>query len=251
MHEDRKHSEQTRHPEVVLEIARLDGDVLRIRHAVEMAQVFFRLDPSAHGPKAYDTLIRSSKPDRIETSDISAINATMAARTPLYRWQDLIALDRPAWLMELDPSWALFELTDGDWTARHVESKIASALAAMIAPGRRLSVVTKVLHMKRPALIPVCDRLVLEQLGAPANVDHDPAAAAAFIGHVRCEGRRNIDGLRAVQERLAAEGRSLPLVRIFEALVWQSHPEVWYHKLAALVDEWLDGEPHTSDAATG
>lgn len=232
----------TRPPEVVLEIARLDGDVLRIRHAVEMAQVFFRLDPSAHGPKAYDTLIRSSKPDRIETSDISAINATMAARTPLYRWQDLIALDRPGWLTEVHPSWSLFELTDGDWASLHVEARIVDALAAMIAPGRRLSVVTKVLHMKRPALVPVCDRLVLDQLGAPANVDHDPVAAAEFIGHVRREGRRNIDGLRAVQERLAAEGRAASLVRIFEALVWQSHPEVWYQKLAALVDEWSDDE---------
>ena len=56
---------------------------------------------------------------------------------------------------------------------------------------------------------------------------------------MRCEGRRNISGLKAVQERLATEGRAVSLVRIFEALVWQSHPEVWYHKLAALVgDSW-------------
>lgn len=82
-----------RRSEIVLEIARMDGEMLRIRHAAEMAQVFFRLDPSANGPKAYDTLIRASNPDRLEILDISAINATMAARTPLYRWQDLIALD--------------------------------------------------------------------------------------------------------------------------------------------------------------
>lgn len=142
-------------------------------------------------------------------------------------------------------------MTDGEWSSQQVEDKIAIALAAMIAPGRRLSVVTKVLHMKRPALIPVCDRLVLEQLGAPAGVDHDPAASAAFIGHVRREGRRNIDGLRAVQDRLGREGRSCSLVRIFEALVWQSHPGVWYHKLALLINEWLDGEPGTAEGALG
>ena len=240
----------TRPPEVVLEIARVDGGVLRIRHAAEMAQVFFRLDPSANGPKAYDNLVGRSSKDRFEVSDVSAINATMAARTPLYRWQDLIALDRPSWLAELHPSWSLFELTDTEWVSLNVEAKIATALAAMIAPGRRLSVATKVLHMKRPALVPVCDRLVLEQLGAPAGVDHDPIAAASFIGHVRRAGRRNIDGLRAGQGRLAAEGRAASLVRIFEALVWQSHPEVWYHKLAQLIDEWLDDEAPAVEGAS-
>lgn len=69
--------------EIVIEIERLDGGTLQIRHATEMAQVFFRLDPSANGPKSYDALVVLSRKDRIEESDIHAINGTMAARSPL------------------------------------------------------------------------------------------------------------------------------------------------------------------------
>lgn len=236
--------------EVVIEVQRLDGGTLRIRHAAEMAQVFFRLDPSANGPKAFDTLATKTNSGGIEVSDVSIINATMAARTPLYRWQDLIAQNRPAWLAALDKRWSLFDLTDEAWTDLEVERKIADALGEMIGPGRRLAVVTKVLHMKRPDLIPVCDRLVLDQVGAPPGVDQNPIRSAAVIGHMRHEGQRNLPALREIQGRLEGDGYHRSLVRIFEVLIWQSHPDVWYQKLAPIIAEWL-GETQVEFGGAG
>lgn len=193
--------------EVVVEVRRLDGGTLRIRHAAEMSQVFFHIDPSANGPKAYDTLVQRSTKDRIEESDVHAINGTMAARSSIANWADLITQGPSPWLAEIDPSWALLELKDQDWASLGVELSLANALRAAFGRGRRLSVVTKVLHMKRPELIPVCDALVLQQVGAPVGVDGDPARAAAFIGHLRQEGRRNLSGLQAIQDRLKLAGR--------------------------------------------
>jgi hypothetical protein len=229
--------------EVVIEVLRLDGGTLRIRHAAEMAQVFFRLDPSANGPKSYDACVARSPKDRIVAEDIKAINTTMAAHARLHWWQALIDQAEPAWLTSLDPSWSLFDLTDDSWASLGIEASIANTFSVMFGYGRRLSVVTKVLHMKRPDLIPVCDALVLQQVGAPAGIDDDPAKAAAFIAHLRKEGRCNLPGLRVIQDHLQMEGRTPSLLRIFEALIWQSHPSVWYQKLAPLIAEWLDEKP--------
>ena len=42
---------------------------------------------------------------------------------------------------------------------------VISALIAITAPHRNVSVSTKMLHLKRPALIPVLDDLVIENIG--------------------------------------------------------------------------------------
>ena len=227
---------------VALRVGRLDGGTLRIPHAIEMAQVFFHLDPSANGQNSYDMYVATDAhpKDRIVEEDVAAINRTMAARSSHAYWRELITEDPLPWLAALAPSWRLLDLSDEAWAA--VEARLAAAFEAAFGRGRRLSVVTKVLHIKRPDLIPVCDALVLQQLGAPAGTDGDPEKAVAFIGHVRREGRRNLPGLRAIQDCLKREGRTTSLLRIFEALIWQSHPNVWYQKLAPLIDEWLNPE---------
>lgn len=48
-------------PERAIELHRLDGGTLTIKHATEMAQAFFRLDLSARGPGAYDAQIIHSR----------------------------------------------------------------------------------------------------------------------------------------------------------------------------------------------
>lgn len=233
-------------PEVIIEVRRLDGGTLRIPHAIEMAQVFFHLDQSANGQNSYDIYVATNgRPkDRIVEEDVAAINRTMAARSSHAYWRELITEDPLPWLAALAPSWRLLDLSDEAWSA--VEARLAAAFEASFGRGRRLSVVTKVLHIKRPDLIPVCDALVLQQLGAAAGTEGDPAKAAAFIGHLRVESRRNLSGLRAIQDRLKSGGRAPSLLRIFEALIWQSHSEVWYSKLAPLVAEWLEPREGTA-----
>lgn len=78
---------------------------------------------------------------------------------------------------------------------------------------------TKVLYLKRPALIPILDSLVGEQVGWTLGIP-----AIMLIEHLRQEGRRNLDILRATQSHLARLGIERSLVRILDVLLWVSHP---------------------------
>lgn len=212
---------------VILDIRRLDGGRLRIERAEETAQAFFRLDRSSVGLKAYDTVAPKSSRDQIEKSDIDAINGTMAARSSSKHWTGLISQGKLAWLDALNPEWVLFELDDGEWTSLGVEAKLAEAFSGCFGKGRRLSVITKVLHMKRPNLIPVCDRYVLEQVGAEPGTDAHPTRAAGLIGHLRREGIRNLANLQRISGSLNLERSTPSLLRIFEAIIWQTHVANW------------------------
>jgi hypothetical protein len=78
-------------------------------------------------------------------------------------------------------------------------------------------------HIKRPALIPVCDAFVLRLLGIPGE---SAASGVAATVHLREEGRRNLETLEGLQARLVDElGVSRTLVRIADALIWGSHPD--------------------------
>ena len=81
---------------------------------------------------------------------------------------------------------------------------------------------TKALHPKRPALIPMLDSVVQRYLEAD-----DPGADAPFgeraVGLMRGYKRdldRNGATLRAVRRELARRGRELTEVRILDLLVW-------------------------------
>lgn len=207
-------------------INRLDrGPRLVVERADELAVDFFTLDASSVGPNAYDAWAGRTDPDRITTDDVLAINRTMRARSPHLAWQPLVAAARPLpWLAALDPAWDLFELSDDAWAAGGCAALIQTALSGAVGPWRNLSVATKVLHLKRPRLVPVLDRLVLEQLGGMPTT-----APIDLVHHLRSEGRANLEPLRAIQASLAArkaDGRPIrrSLVRILDALLWATHP---------------------------
>ncbi len=206
------------HPLVTVTIARMGpGPSLAIEGAGRLAFDFFTLDASS-APGGYDDLAGRGEPDRVTDADIVAINTTMRARSAHSAWADLTEHHGPLpWLVDLDPTWDLIALDEETWT-RTAQAAMAAAIAATVARGRGLSVATKVLHVKRPGLFPVLDSLVLQQLGATESV-----APVAIVKHLRVEGRRNLDALRAIQAALRpAHERSL--VRILDALLWSSHP---------------------------
>ena len=217
---------------VRIEIERLDGgSTLVIDGAQWLAELFFRLDPSAVGGSPYDARVAVTPRDRFEDEDITAVNRTMAAHASHIWWSDLLDLERPKWLADLDTAWDLYQLSDGAWEAERVSERLARALAAMDAKHRKLAVITKMLHLKRPALVPVLDRLVVDQLGAHGK---DPVRV---IEHMRACGRRNLDALLAVQGHLAGmtgeDGLPIrrTLVRITDALLWTAHPGSSLHPL--------------------
>jgi hypothetical protein len=94
--------------------------------------------------------------------------------------------------------------------------------------GIGVSKVTKALHPKRPALIPMLDSVVQAYLA-----DDDPGARAAFdvraLALVRGYKREldtNRAAMRALRRELARRGFQLSEVRILDILIWSAVTEV-------------------------
>jgi hypothetical protein len=202
----------------IVEIRRIgSGPALLIEDAERLALDFFRHDPSS-ALGGYDDLAGRGEADRVTTRDIVAINTTIRARSPHKVWETLTEGARAhGWLEAVDPGWDLIDLDDRTWKAQ-ARQAVESALSTAIAPGRGLSVASKVLHLKRPRLFPVLDRLVLEQLGVTQSVP-----PMRVIDHLRRDGRRNMQPLQAVRESVSPYF-DRPLIRILDALLWASHP---------------------------
>jgi hypothetical protein len=88
--------------------------------------------------------------------------------------------------------------------------------------GVGFSKMTKALHPKRPALIPMLDSVVQKYLES-----HDPGAQAPFgeraLGLVEGYKRdldRNRTALRAIRQELAGRSYGLSEVRILDLLIW-------------------------------
>jgi hypothetical protein len=93
--------------------------------------------------------------------------------------------------------------------------------------GVGLSKMTKTLHPKRPALIPMLDSVVQRHLQ-----DADPGAAAPFGERARALVRgykRDIDlnraALRSAQRELDRRGHAVSEVRILDLLIWSVEVE--------------------------
>jgi hypothetical protein len=89
-------------------------------------------------------------------------------------------------------------------------------------PGVGFAKMTKALHGKRPALVPILDSVVQRYLA-----DDDLGADAPFgeraLGLVRGYKRdldRNRSALRAMQRELARQGHDITEVRILDLLIW-------------------------------
>ena len=95
--------------------------------------------------------------------------------------------------------------------------------------GIGFSKMTKALHKKRPALIPMLDSVVQAYLEATAvrTPSSEPFAhrAVALVRNYKREVDRNRAGLRAIKEELAGRGYELTEVRILDILIWSVFAE--------------------------
>ena len=96
---------------------------------------------------------------------------------------------------------------------------LEAVFAAALGPYRNHAVATKVLHLKRPLLIPILDSLVVEQIGGGERTP-----PIDLVLHLRAEGQRNRFALRQVQASLEEARITRPLVRILDVLLWSGHP---------------------------
>jgi hypothetical protein len=219
---------------VQVRIARVGGEPpLMIDNADWLAEAFFAMDPSGK-PGGFDDMARETAPTRIEPKDVDAINGTMRARSPQKAWTAV--KDRElSWLAAVSPNWELAKLDDVGWRDNAAPA-LESALTELLQKGRGVSVSTKMLHLKRPRLVPVLDSLVVTQLGAP--MASTPAKAVALINHVRRVIHDNADGLQRIIDYLGAQGVDRSPVRVLDALLWGSHKDSWIAPLMPLLDRW-------------
>lgn len=117
--------------------------------------------------------------------------------------------------------------------------------AAMTSKFVLLASATKVLHRKRPALVPVIDSVVAghymrtteeRALLSRAWQERNPAAE---VGHlalraIRKDFQAAAAELREFQEALAREGFILSLVRILDILVWTEKETVGSYRVATV-----------------
>jgi Family of unknown function (DUF6308) len=196
---------------------------LVIQDAESRAEHFFRTDLSSVHRDSYDRHVLSRRfSHKITERDIVAINATMAARASHGDWAEFWANDDdiPS-LVAVALTWDLLEMTDTEWLTCGVSERLADVLAAIWGYQRKLSRVTKVLHIKRPALIPVCDSYVVQAVGGRSVTVAD---GVRVIEHLRKQGRANLPTLKAIQTSLAQTGFDRSLVRILDAIIWSNDP---------------------------
>lgn len=201
---------------------------------------FFGTDPSSAAQHSYDAYVANgvSPPDRIVEADIVAINTTMSARSPHADWQELIGHGDLSELHVIDPTWDLFLTRQEVWSEQSVPEKLAALFNLVIGKGIGISRATKVLHIKRPQLIPVCDSYVLRLMGIPGE---DAASGVALIQHLRSLAHDLLPALQDLQRQLRELGCDRSLVRIVDGLIWSSHPDTWLSRQATGVPAFSPG----------
>jgi hypothetical protein len=218
-----------RYPAAVTAELRIRRPDLVVADPYARALKFFSEDASSVGPLAYDPYIAGggSPPNRIVLEDVVAINRTMRARSSHSRWEPVIERGELPELAAVDPKWDGFMTSDDEWERSEILLRITSLIDAILGRGVGVSVATKVLHIKRPALIPICDSYVLQLMGIPGITG---ASAAALIQHLRDSREELLPVLNEIQARLRAVGIDRTLVRIMDVLIWGSHPDTWLYR---------------------
>jgi hypothetical protein len=88
--------------------------------------------------------------------------------------------------------------------------------------GVGFSKMTKTLHPKRPALIPMLDAYVQEYLGGPAREEPFAAQATELVRGYKVHLDRNRPALVQLTRQLAVRGHRLTEVRLLDLLIWSA-----------------------------
>lgn len=209
---------------------RRDGQTDSVPRFLEMLCAFCSSSPDDSRPDFPERVARQHRdhPNEITELDVAALRRLMVARnlTPdvVQELQESPAIRET--VSRIDCAWHLFYMPDDSWEQIEVAGKIADALeATMNVHGVGLAVGTKLLHLKRPHLIPMCDSFTVRRL-----LDEVPgqpqAAAMRCIARFREIGIANLDTIaRAtahLQQRIPVSDAyyGASLVRALEAVIW-------------------------------
>lgn len=189
---------------------------IRIERALEMALDFVERDGSY---QAYD--LASVKQDDVLTeSDIRVANAMIARMSPrviagIYARARVINS-----ALEQIPASATLAVADGAIPWRALE-ELMRAMDGI--PEVRLARQTKVLHKKRPALIPILDSVLETYLRRVDRLRRtgDPARdAVELIRSYKRELDENLSALQSLQQELRRRGIDLTECRLLDLFLW-------------------------------
>ena len=105
---------------------------------------------------------------------------------------------------------------------------LGSLFQSVIAKNVRLARATKILHMKRPNLIPILDSVVVDNytwplaLAIDSSVAHrpEPLQGVEYCMIIKTDLDANMGALTRMRARLEDAGIRLSLVRILDILLW-------------------------------
>ncbi len=166
----------------LLRIDREDSEHL-VLDALGLARAFFASDPSSL-PGSYDSLAGSGDPDRVVIEDVIAMNTTMRAMSGRRAWEPVLSGDQ-SWLAAIPRDLDLIETEESEWREIGGDALLSAAIQSCIHRGIGLAGVTKLLHLKRPRLIPILDSFVAQMMGVaipeePDLVEFSLAFSSAF-----------------------------------------------------------------------
>ena len=154
-------------PDPRLHITTMIDTTLDVANSRRLAEVFFELDPSSRQPPgpdstiSYDDWSRQTARNRIEPYDVTVLNTSMRARTQPEVWQPLHDAEDLDWLEAVDPDWDLLSMPQDEFDRRDIGAVVERLAASLLRKWINVSVATKMLHLKRPRLMPVLDPLVV------------------------------------------------------------------------------------------
>lgn len=207
---------------------RVTGEKIRVttgegRGWIAASDVISRI-PHLHFLRFYDAA-HPGDPNRIEPQDwgIPALlgapvpNKVLQAVTPEY----LSACD--AALVSVSPQWSLMD----DVAATEYRLVVKTLLEELTAPtGIAKAIATKIVHKKRPNLIPVVDSVIARvyKLRSPTDL---------IFGPFRDDLIANHGALQPIKESAASvSGRDISVVRALELSIWLTSVEAGSYRAA-------------------
>lgn len=195
------------------------------------------------GHRSYDARTLTTHPNQVDREDIRVLNASLRAmimKTQL--WEPLFAAGELPWLVALERDWDLVTMPASAWEAWTIVDLVARAIAEVVAvKGRGIEQATKLIHLKRPALVPVVDSFVAKAIGARLSAEASTTTRVAqtrvILEHFRRVGVELRPQLEQVDAHLRSTGLERSLVRILDCLIWCSEAEAWI-ALAEVVARW-------------
>jgi hypothetical protein len=196
---------------------------------------FFRRNiSSVDGDLSYDDRAMARHTDADHHQDaFDEVDATVIRRGmglnrhPKTGWQWLVE-EAPTDLVADLPDDDLGDVSDDDYP--EIRPRIEAALGGFIGEtGQRrgLATATKMLYLKRPGLIPICDSYTVAMLGIPlraeATKEERVQAGLTACDLIRAAAREDREQLTAICEQLASTGYARTPVRVLDALLWISY----------------------------